>query len=386
MADCTTPWTDRIWQPVAPGTGHHAGRVTLHEDRIDQPYRWKKTGRVLVGDLFHHRVPDGFITRVFDAMEAPPNREHTFLVLTEHPGRMRDFVQQRETRRQRYAAKFDHCPTEAMRTSPAAQEARTRAGKPPANIWLGARVEDQRAADLRIPALLETPAAARFLVCEPLTGPVDLHDYLSELRDVTDPYADAPEGAIVDGMERHGEQWHRIARLHWVIAGGGSGTGARPLHPQWVRDIRDACARTDVAFYFTQHGEYRAVPVVDDPNFSGGRAYDNPLHGGRSSATIRERGPSHTFRAATTRLLRPGERTRSTWLLDENTIAVRVGKAAAGRELDDRLHNAVPSRPLGSDSPIMVPGDTACMASPLRPPAQRPCESCPYRRDVPAGI
>ncbi|MGW0334264.1 DUF5131 family protein [Streptomyces sp. NPDC003011] len=344
MADSSTTWTDRIWQPVTRGTGSRANRAVHHEGRIIQPCLWRKTGqRVLVRDLFHFDVPDRFITRVLEEMEV--NKQHTFVVLTEHPGRMRDLVEQREARKRKYAAKFDMVPDHRMRTSPAAEDARARAKTPPANIWLGVQVTDQQTAETRIPTLLETPAATRFVACEPLTGPVDLHDYLTELRDVTDPYADAPEGAVVDGMERHGEQWHRIARLHWVIAGGGSGTGARPLHPQWARDIRDACARSDVPFYFTQHGEYRAVPVVDDPNFGGGRAYDNPLHGGRSSATIRERGPSHTFRAATTRLLRPGERTRSTWLLDENTIAVRVGKAPAGRELDGRLHNAVPSRP-----------------------------------------
>jgi protein gp37 len=336
-------WYDRTWQPVTPAAGLHSGH-TLHDDRIEEPLRWKKTGRVLVSaDLFHHTVPDLFLTRVFDAMEISDRQ--TFLLVTQHAARMRDFVQQREALRQEYATRFDHCPTEAMRNSPAAQQARARAGKPPANIWLGVRAGNQFTAEARIPTLLDTPAAVRLLVCEPLTGPIELYDYLTEDRDVTDQYLDAPEGAVVDGMEHRGDHWQRVQRIHWVIAGGDRGANAQPLHLQWVRGIRDTCAASRVPFYFTGHGEYLTAEVTDEPGFAGGRAYNHPIYGSRTAAVVRERGRSGTFRGGTTRAMEPGDRTRATWMLDTDTIAVRVGAKTAGRELDGRTHDAVPGNP-----------------------------------------
>jgi protein gp37 len=330
-------WTDRTWNPVSPGLG-------LDEDRLNQPFRWKKSARVHVSaesDLFHPDIDDRALTRVFDVMEAGLNRRHTFQVLTAHPERMQSFMLARQEAKRRYAAQFNDCPTEAMRNSPAARDARARAERPPVNLWLGVPVRNQRAADARIPALLETPAAVRFVLCAPLLGPVELYDYLVERRDVTDPYADAPDGAVVEGMERSGDQWARVERLHWVVAGGETGPKARPLHPAWARSLRNECAAAGVPFFFTQHGEYVCAAVEDDPDYAGGRAYDNPL-GGRSSATLRELGPSRTFRGGPTRLMRPGDRTRRAVMLDVDTIAVRVGRAAAGRALDGRTHDAFP--------------------------------------------
>ncbi|MFJ2719427.1 phage Gp37/Gp68 family protein [Streptomyces sp. NPDC087437] len=367
MTTTKIEWADRVWNPVtgctkvSPGCDNcyaeniarrFAGSkafpegfaVTLHEDRLNQPFRWKKSARVFVNsmsDLFHDSVPDLLITQVFDVMEARLNARHTFLILTKRHARMRSFIQARQKAKQEYAAKFDDCPTEAMRDSPAALDARARAAKPPANIWLGVSVENQKWADVRIPALLETPAAVRFLSCEPLLGPVDVHEYLVERRDVTDPHADAPDGAVVDGIERSGDTWHRRERLHWLIVGGESGPKARPMHPDWARSLRDQCDRAQVPFFFKQHGEYASAVVEDDPAYAGGRAYDSPL-GGRSSATLRKRGPSGTFRGGGIRLMQPGDRTRGTVLLDADTIAVRVGKRAAGRELDGRTHDAYP--------------------------------------------
>lgn len=122
------------------------------------------------------------------------------------------------------------------------------------------------------------------------------------------------------------------------------GARAAPGHTRCTLDgpsLRDECAAAGVPFFFTQHGEYACAVVEDDPNYAGGRAYDNPL-GGRSSATLRELGPSRTFRGGPTRLMRPGDRTRRAVMLDIDTIAVRVGRAAAGRALDGRTHDAFP--------------------------------------------
>jgi protein gp37 len=125
-----------------------------------------------------------------------------------------------------------------------------------ANVWLGVSVEHQEAADARIPLLLSIPARIRFLSCEPLLGPLTLTPYLISTRPVTDDHLDAPDGALVDGMEHVGAQWERRHHLHWIIAGGESGPKARPLHPQWVQNLQMECAAHHVGFFFKQWGEY----------------------------------------------------------------------------------------------------------------------------------
>jgi protein gp37 len=98
------------------------------------------------------------------------------------------------------------------------------------NVWLGVSVEDQKWADIRIPALQATPAAVRFLSCEPLLGPIDL-----------------------DPWQSGGPPWSGI---HWVIVGGESGSGARPMHPAWPRSLRDQCVEAGVPFLFKQWGAW----------------------------------------------------------------------------------------------------------------------------------
>ena len=118
-------------------------------------------------------------------------------------------------------------------------------GDAPANIWIGTTVEDQQRADERIPRLLLIPATVRFLSCEPLLGPVDL------VHMTTDP----PNSgfALTDGFGRFdGED----PAIHWVICGGESGPGARPMHPEWARSLRDQCQAAGVAFFFKQWGEW----------------------------------------------------------------------------------------------------------------------------------
>lgn len=125
----------------------------------------------------------------------------------------------------------------------------------PANVWLGTTVEDQKRADERIPALLAIPARVRFLSCEPLLGPV-------EFSNVT-----------------HRSDWLRVlgkpalAGIHWVIVGGESGGGARPMEPQWARSVRDQCAAVSVPFFFKQWGEWApGDPLLDGaPNYRAGK-------------------------------------------------------------------------------------------------------------------
>lgn len=115
---------------------------------------------------------------------------------------------------------------------------------PPPNVWLGTSVENQTAADTRIPHLLAAPAAVRFLLCEPLLGPVGLHDrgWLERADDGTG--------------------------IGWVIVGGESGPDARPMHPDWARSLRDQCVSAGVAFHFKQWGEFgpeQSKPVAFTP-------------------------------------------------------------------------------------------------------------------------
>jgi protein gp37 len=179
--------------------------LTLHWDKLEEPLHWRDPRRVFVNsmsDLFHDDVPVDFIGAVFDAMEATP--VHTFMILTKRPGRMASIL------------------------------ARVRPDPLP-NVWLGTSVESQKWAGVRIPKLLATPAAIRFLSCEPLLGPVDLE------------HVRIPHGLVeVNGG--------RLPGIDWVIVGGESGPGARTMDPEWARILRDQCVAASVAFFFKQWG------------------------------------------------------------------------------------------------------------------------------------
>jgi protein gp37 len=121
-------------------------------------------------------------------------------------------------------------------------------GWPFKNVWLGVSVEDQAAADERIPLLLKCPAAVRWLSCEPLLGPVDLRFHIFS----------EPTGNFRTHSGKRQMELRRPADggLHWVVAGGESGPDARPMHPDWARSLRDQCAAAGVPFFFKQWGEW----------------------------------------------------------------------------------------------------------------------------------
>jgi protein gp37 len=178
-----------------------------------------------------------------------------------------------------------------------------------ANVWLGVSVEDQQRAGLRVPALLSTPAAVRWLSCEPLLGPVDLSRWVACDRPwscgdlVRAGFCDCPAGGSVG--------------VDWVVAGGESGPGARPMHPDWVRSLRDQCAAAGVPFFFKQWGEW-APAFAEDPVGTHVIERDGHAHGrlGEAPAAIAGRA-AH--------------------------VVARLGKKAAGRELDGRTHDAYPA-------------------------------------------
>jgi protein gp37 len=218
-------WTNATWNPVTgctkvspgckqcyaetfaerfrgvPGSRYEQGfDLRLWPERLELPLRWKKPRKVFVNsmsDLFHERVPFEFIDQAFDTMRRAG--QHQFQILTKRATRMQDYITTRSWARELAAA------------SP--------------NIWLGASVELE-AYMPRAEIVAGLPSRVRFLSCEPLLGPLDLSAFLAH------------------------------SAINWVIVGGESGAGARPMDPAWAGAIRDQCHRAGVAFFFKQWGGF----------------------------------------------------------------------------------------------------------------------------------
>lgn len=244
-------WTEATWNPVtgcskvSPGCAHcyaetltarYAGspgwigehrpwtpenaahNVRLRPERLDQPLRWRRPRLVFVNsmsDLFHELVPDAYIEEVFGVMGQA--QQHTFQVLTKRPERMRDLLQAWSARGER--------PLGLL--SPA---------WPLPNVWLGTSIENRRFVD-RADLLRGTPAAVRFISAEPLLGPLLMESRCnSGCREVLH-WSDDHDCSQHDLRELD------LAGIDWLIVGGESGPGHRPMEAQWVRDLRDASQR-----------------------------------------------------------------------------------------------------------------------------------------------
>lgn len=327
MADRThIQWTDSTWNPVtgctrvSPGCencyielappfriegrrftdrdgerSHKIGSATdvrLHPERLDQPLRWKRPRRIFVNslsDLFHEAVSDVYIARVFAVMAQAS--QHTFQVLTKRHGRMRALLNSPD---------FMQVVAEKYRGEGRGPFAEIEALPwPIPNVWLGVTVENQEWADKRIPALLDTPAAVRFLSCEPLLGPVSLTPCNCPTSS-TLGCARHNFGSLTD-TQINARDLHYPA-IDWVICGGESGPNARPMHPDWARSLRDQCTTAGVPFFFKQWGEW----------------------------------------APRTALLVEKIRNGQTVQYSPGVFGQRVGKKAAGRELDGRTWDEYP--------------------------------------------
>jgi protein gp37 len=229
-------WTEATWNPVtgctqvSPGCAHCYAKtfaerfrgvpghpyevgfdLTPRPERIEQPLQWRRPRTIFVNsmsDLFHEEVEIEFIQSVFATMEAA--HWHKFQVLTKRADRLAEIA--------------DRLPW-------------------PENVWMGVSVENQRWTS-RIDRLRETPAAVKFLSCEPLLGPLELD---------------------LDGID-------------WVIVGGESGHRARPMRLEWARAVRDQCVSASVPFFFKQWGAHNESGIRGAKNANGrmldGRVWD----------------------------------------------------------------------------------------------------------------
>lgn len=172
-------------------------------------------------DLFHEQIPDWMIEQVFTAMGHA--YRVTFQILTKRPQRMLEIV-----------------PNLAI----AGKKELSLAIKPLPNVWLGVSVENQKAANERIPLLLRTPAAIRFLSCEPLLGPIEL--------DGEEPESLHALGCGYEGGWRHPGHTEQCTGVDWVIVGGESGSNFRQMDLEWARYIQYQCSAAGAAFFYKQ--------------------------------------------------------------------------------------------------------------------------------------
>ena len=365
MADTSIEWATKVWNPTrgctivsagcqncyAMGQAHRfsgpgkpyegltrltptgpkwTGAIRTVPEKLPEPLSWRKPERVFVNsmsDLFHADVPDSFIFEVWHVMARTP--WHTYMVLTKRPERMAAWmakladtgpahiepVMYRDGQHSGYVTDDEAAAVLASGRAQMFHAMVASWGEPPPgaaaptydwmegprwwptvlpNLWLGTSVEDQERADERIPQLLATPAAVRFVSAEPLLGPLDLGPWIY-FRDTS-----------------------ARPRLDWVIAGGESGPGARPMHPDWVRALRDTCAQeAGTAFFFKQWGEV----LPSDQHRNG-----DPCHELMNQAAIEAFGGTANRRV----------------YYDDGAWGYRIGKKLAGRELDGRTWDEMP--------------------------------------------
>ena len=263
------PRTAGLARQAEDGRWVWAGEVRCHDDQLMVPLSWRSPRRIFVadrGDLFHPDVPDGFIDRVFAIMALCP--QHTFLVLTKRPERMREYCDSRSGAIARACIDFlldgtvdeyDHWPVKSIGDIDFPDDVTMRQWPLP-NVWFGASVENQATADERIPHLLATPAAKRFVSMEPLLVPVDLTRWIAEvcpncLRPDCVPTLRADSAEVFSRCGAFVMETPR-SLIDWVIVGGESGPNALPMHPDWVRSLRDQCQAAGVPYFFKQWGEW----------------------------------------------------------------------------------------------------------------------------------
>jgi protein gp37 len=329
MSRTTIEWTDESWNPVrgcsrisegcrfcyaerqasrfesGPFHGfvkHHrwTGEVALIHEKLNEPLRWRKPRVVFVNsmsDLFHERLPMEDVARIFAVMALAP--QHIFQVLTKRPERMLNLLSDDGF----YQLVLQAADRDLRPWYPKLGGIGISC-PPPRNVWLGVSVEDQETANERVPILLRTPAALRFISYEPALGPVDFAQWLvpNYIAHPQSPRSTETARALAQ-IARAGGKMLGGAYLDWVIAGGESGPNARPAHPEWFRAARDQCVDAGVPFFFKQWGEYYPIrPAIGAMYVDGSSVPDD----------------------------------HEPWVIE------RVGKKRAGRLLDGEIWNTMP--------------------------------------------
>lgn len=307
--------------------------------------RWRKPRRVFVcsmTDLFGRFVPNRMIDHVLAVAALSPH--HTIQILTKRPDRMHNYMSDPETIRRVYEIVCDIALSERLNIVLIADPAhepfapvcpRIRLGRwPLPNVWLGVTAERQAEADARIPVLLDTPAAKRFVSVEPMLGAVDL------LR-IAMPEIEYETGIHYQDVLRAGSWSYRpffrpsqpgepqtfftnhsdTKHLDWVICGGESGPNARPMHPDWVRSLRDQCKSAGVPFFFKQWGEWAPGERCPFPTRTEQTAHWFSDRWSFDTLTVKQSEGMHR---------------------DDEPDLYRCGKARAGDLLDGAQHHEFP--------------------------------------------
>ena len=266
------------------------GEIRVVDHAVTKPLRWRKPRMIFVNsmsDLF--AAPEHVIAEVYAVMCLAD--QHIYQVLTKRGERMRDTLMHKGFWEQVDAAanRLAGGQTDFDRTNP------------PPNVWLGVSTEDQRRANERIPLLLDTPAAVRWISAEPLLGPIDLAR-VAHWNGNPDHYFHVLEGYVIDPSQSD------CGKVDWVVTGGESGPGSRPARPEWFRSLRDQCEAAGVPFFFKQHGDWLwaddLLTFEQAARLAGKRQYEHHSDGG---------------------------------------TAIRVGKKRAGKLLDGREHLEFPT-------------------------------------------
>ncbi|KVN62740.1 phage Gp37/Gp68 family protein [Burkholderia anthina] len=329
-------WTDHTFSPwigctkVSPGCdncyaehlmdkrmhkvvwGPRGERVRTSASTWRQPLRWNarhaeffaahgRRQRVFcasLADVFDNAVDPAWRADLFTLIERTPNLD--WLLLTKRIGNVMSMVSEAA----QYQFDLDRIAKPRLHD----------------NIWLGATVVNQEEANRDIPKLLAVPARVRFLSMEPLLGPVDLTRVMRSSPGSDWSYCDD----VLRGFRAHKCGGHISPEnaVDWVIVGGESGPGARPMHPEWARDLRDQCAVAGVPFLFKQWGEWAP-----------GENCGGPLT--RTERVADWFGDEWSFSTMT-----PSEHDGLSY--DDEPIVYRIGKKTAGRHLDGRTHDEFP--------------------------------------------
>ena len=242
MNNTTIEWTDLTWNPItgcseiSPGCANCYAkrmakrlkgrfgyplddpfRVTYHEDRINDPFRWIKPKKIFVcsmGDIFHDDVEDWMLDEVFKTILCESLSHLTFIVLTKRSARMLDF-----------------CSRGSM---PALLEQQK-------NVWLGVTAENQEQLDRRVVDLLKTEAAVRFVSIEPMIGSIDFSKI---------PPFDLPGNEAVGRVTHYDAPWDEY--VNWVIVGGETGPNARKMYSSWLFFLIDQCRTSKIPIFVKQ--------------------------------------------------------------------------------------------------------------------------------------